>query len=173
MNNVTNPQRRPLLMIVLGLCVLSLAVSGCEPLRKKFTRKKKEEAREIEPILTPIEYEAPQTSAQERYAYHYSLWKVWQEEMINAINEEESDKKQKYLFSQILLQLGEMKKWIVEEKKRELDTQIEKMSSLQPELERSAALRNDFSFRKRIELIGKDIRNTLSAKIVYPPNKTP
>ncbi len=173
MNNITDPRRRPLLIMVLSLCVLSLALTGCEPLRKKFTRKKKEEAKEVQPILTPIDYPAPQTSPEERYAYHYSLWRVWQEEMIEAINEEESDKKQKYLFSQILFQLGEMKKWIIEEKKGELETQIEKISSLQPELDKPASLRNDFSFRKRIELIGKDIRNTLSAKIIYPPSENP
>ncbi len=173
MNNITDPHRRPLFLMVLGLCVLSLALTGCEPLRKKFTRKKKEDAKQIEPILTPIDYGTPDISPEERYAYHYSLWRVWQEEMIEAINEEESDKKQKYLFSQILLQLDEMKKWIIEEKKGELETQMGKMSSLQSELDKPAGLRNDFSFRKRIELIGKDIRNTLSAKIVYPPSETP
>lgn len=173
MNNFTFQQRRPLGFILAALCVLSLALTGCEPLRKKFTRKKKEEARGIEPILTPIDYGTPQISPQERYAQHYSLWKVWHADLIEAINEEGSDKKQRYVFSQMLVQLEEMKKWVAEEKQEQLTAFIEETASLEKELDKPAALRNNFSFRKKLELVGKKIRGSLSPKaIAHSENQT-
>ena len=62
------------------LCAAVLVSSaGCEPLRKKFTRQKKkgDVSTEIIPVLEPVDYPVKQYGAQEAYAQHYSLCKVW------------------------------------------------------------------------------------------------
>ena len=86
---------------VLAFLFLIGGSSGCEPLRKKFTRKKKEEkVKGVEPILEPIDY-APLIHAPiERYKYHYNLWHVWHKECITALSIKDNDKRIKYFYDQ-------------------------------------------------------------------------
>lgn len=169
MNKLFHARKRWLVISVVCVCLFSFTLVGCEPLRKKFTRKKKEDkTKALEPILTPVDYGVPQISPEERYRHHYSLWKVWQEDLIEAVNQEESDKKQKYAFLAAIAQLEEMKKWIPEEKQRELIPLIDEAGVLQKELDKPAGLRNVFSFRRKIEILGKKIRHSFSSKAMTP-----
>lgn len=74
--------------IVLGISTAMLSVSGCTPLKKKFTRQKKvdkENDPKFIPVLNPVEYEERKVSAEENYKYHYSLWKVWNKDLLQTI----------------------------------------------------------------------------------------
>ncbi len=169
MNKLFHARKRQFIVSIFCIVIFSFTLTSCEPLRKKFTRKKKEDkTKALEPILTPIDYGVPQISPEERYKYHYSFWKVWQEDLIEAINQEESDKKQKYAFLAAIAQLEEMKKWIPEEKQRELALFIDEANTLQKELDKPVGLRNVLSFRRKIELLGKKIRHSFSSKVMTP-----
>ena len=71
-------------LFILGVCLISLTATliGCEPLRKKFTRNKKnkEVSQEFIPVLEPIDYAENTKTPEEEYKHYYSLWKVWEKE---------------------------------------------------------------------------------------------
>ena len=95
-------------------------------MRKKFTRKKKdkEESEKFIPVLEPVDYPQKTYSSQERYKQHYSLWQVWNRDLIQAIQKEDSDKRQKYLLGQMIERLEAMKEVLADEKQKELVVMI-------------------------------------------------
>ncbi len=143
------------------LCVLTVSVGGCASLQKKFTRKKKEKTGEqaFVPVLDPIDYPAPSVSPEERYRYHYSLWKVWYRDLEQKLDAKESDKSQKYLVGQIIAQLEEMKKWVTEAKQTELSEAIGEWNAILALYEQPAALRSSFSLKRKAEASAKKVRD--------------
>ena len=149
--------------------LITMAVnSGCEPFRKKFVRKKKEEKKnEFIPVLEPVDYDERVKSAQERYEQHYSLWKVWEKDFLQAIQEKNPiDKQQEYALNQMVVQMQEMAKWITGEKKDYLVRQIQEVKRIQNEYEKPAQLRDAFSLINRMRRIGKAMREGLSPKLL-------
>ncbi len=154
------------LSVVAALCVLTVSVGGCASLQRKFTRKKKEKTSEaFIPVLDPIDYPPPSVSPQERYQYHYSLWKVWQRDLVKNIDNKESDKNQKYLLGQIIIQLEEMKKWVTEAKQKELSEAIGEWNAILAMYERPVALRSTMSLKRKVEASAKKIRNQLNPEM--------
>lgn len=156
-----NERYLSVLSIVVVLCVLTVSAGGCTSLRKKFTRKKKEKtnAQAFVPVLDPIDYPPPSVSPEERYRYHYSLWKVWQRDLVQKIDGKESDKNQKYLIGQIIAELSEMKKWVTEARQKELSGFIGEWNAILAMYERPAAMRSTMSLRRKVEASAKKIRN--------------
>lgn len=149
------------------LCVVTVFSSGCEPLRKKFTRKKKgEQKQEVIPVLIPIDYPPSTHSAKERYQYHYALWRVWDKELMQTMDKKYSDKKQRYLLEQIIVQLNEMKKWITSEKQSPLEALIRDFQQIQDQMAEPSPLRNRFSLKKKLELNAKKIRQDFNPRLL-------
>lgn len=146
--------------LVLCLAVVVVSFGGCASLRRKFTRKKqkKEQKAEFIPVLDPVDYPARMVSAGERYRYHYSLWKVWQEELIQEIDHKGSDKKQRYLLAQVIVQMEEMRKSLTEEKKEALGSFIAEFQRIAQMYDEPKPMRSMFSIKKKIESNGKKIR---------------
>lgn len=148
-------------LFTLGLSVLS----GCQPLRRKFTRtKKKSKAKEVQPILEPIDYEAKIKSPVNQYAQHYHLWQVWQRDLARAIENQDNDKRQKYLMRMMMAQLQEMKIWLVDSKKQELNTYITTLSHFDNEFERPVQLRNVTSMKSTLRTTASKIRLNFKPK---------
>jgi len=153
------------------LSVLFLMTSGCAPLRKKFTRKKKDNrgvSEKFIPILDPIDYPEKVTSSEEKYKHHYSLWKVWNKDLLQNIALDSSEKRQKYLLNQTIEQLEEMKVLLADEKLAELDKLIDGLRKVQLIYEKPSAMRSKFSVRKKIELNAKAVRNGFSPRLQLP-----
>ena len=105
--------RQTFFLVFIGLMGVSFIFSGCEPLRKKFTRKsKKERATSVAalPILEPEEYPDKPFDPLKEYSYRYSMWNVWYKDYLMATEENTSDKRQSYILSQMAVQLDEMQK---------------------------------------------------------------
>ena len=154
------------LLIILILSALVLT-TGCEPFRKKFVRKKKEEKQQkFIPVLEPIEYPEPQQSSEGRYKYYYSLWKVWSGDLLRAIDEKESDKKQKYLVTQALKNLEEMKKWVKEDKQKEIDLILVDLSDLNSYYDTVEGLRNTTMLKRKIEKAMSQVRKNFNPKLM-------
>jgi len=147
-------------LLLVGVCLLTFCLNGCAPLKRKFTRKKKKDKVEkFIPVLDPIDYPAPSHSAQERYAYHYSLWRVWSRDLLQTFDRKEArDKNQKYLLGQMLEQLKEMKKWISPEKEDGLNEVMEELRAIQDLFAKPVSLRNKFSIKKKLERNARKIR---------------
>lgn len=153
---------------VVCLSVLLVSVGGCASLRKKFVRQKKKaaQAEEFIPVLDPIDYAPAVVSAEERYAYHYSLWKVWYGDLIENIEHQESDKKQKYLLGQVVVQLEEMGKRLGEEKRKELNVSIGEWETIRALYEKPAPMRSTSSLKRKIEASAQKIRRQFNPDAV-------
>ena len=156
--------------LVCGLCVLALLVSGCQPLRKKFTRKKKvekEDSGKLIPVLDPIDYPKKIYSAVEEYSQHYSLWKVWDKDILQSIDRGESDKRQKYILGQVLGELDEMSVFLTDDRKAKFQEAIDKVRDIEKEYNKAAAMRGKFAIKKKLSSISKVIRNEYSPRIIF------
>lgn len=157
--------------VICVLCVVSFFLSGCQPLRKKFTRKKKEE-KEAEgrliPVLEPIDYPAKVYSLEQDYRQHFSLWKVWERDLLQSIENDDSDKRQKYLLGKTLEELEAMNSFMGEAQQAPFGTVLEQVRQVQKEYDRPAALRSKFSVKKQLSSSSKEIRNHYSPKQLFP-----
>jgi hypothetical protein len=106
-----NPRKKTVLVIA-GLLVLSLSLSSCDTLRKKFTRQKKKgesEDQTFVPVLVPEEYPVPELNPVQNYREHYDLIKAWYKDLWTAIDDKSSDKYVHYTISQITNHIDQMK----------------------------------------------------------------
>ena len=155
---------------VIFICLVAMIFSsvGCEPLRKKFVRKKKEEKESgIIPVLEPMDY-APKKmySPLEQYQRHYSLWKVWDRELMQAIQEGKNPKAQKYNLAQLIEQIEEMQKWAREEKQKELFVLIQELHGIQKDLDQRSVTQSTFKMIKTLERNSKMIRHRFNPKLM-------
>lgn len=159
---------------ICGLCVVFSVLSGCAPLRKKFTRKKKED-RQVDqkfiPVLDPIDYPEKIYSAEENYKHHYSLWKVWNKDFLQVLERDGSEKRQKYLLDQAIERLEEMQNLLSDEKKAGLAELVDELKNVRQDYNKSSSMRSKFSMRSKVERNAKKIRNQFSPKLQFLPEE--
>ncbi len=153
------------------ICVLGivLTTSGCQSLKKKFTRVKKNAQKEdaFVPVLQPEEYTAPAESPQDVYKYHYSLWQVYEKEFLTAVIEKKGDKRQEYLLNQLMMQSQMMEKMFTDQAKVAGLSQINNdLQKVLAELSSPQAMRNDFQMRKKVEVSGRKLREEYKPALV-------
>ena len=143
------------------LFMTAIFLEGCEPLRKKFTRKKKKASIEDEtvPILEPIDYPQKVYSPAETYKHHYSLWQVWNNELQSIILDNTNRKRKIYFVDQIIVNLEVMKNLIAEEKQTSLISSLERLRQVKSDLEAPVPTRNLSALKRELAVIDKDIRN--------------
>ena len=156
------------------LCVVFLTLSGCAPLRKKFTRQKKKDRQSdprFIPVLDPVEYPEKIYSSEEKYRYHYSLWKVWGKDFLQVLERDGSGKRQRYLLSQSIEQLDEMKVLLNDAQQAELKGLIDELGTVLLEYDKQSAMRNKFSIRSKVTRNSSKIRNGFSPKVLFRPQE--
>ncbi len=166
----TRFNRRFTVLIIL-LCAVIFVVEGCQPLRKKFTRKKKEDKRdEVVAILNPIAYPEESDSAQKKYAQHYSLRTVWFNSLLQTVREYNgghlNEKNLGYLFGQITEHIKEMEALLVPEKQAELEVLLNEFSSVEKEFDKPTQMRDMNDIRRRLESLDKNFRKNFSPKVI-------
>lgn len=153
--------------VLLCLALIALETTGCEPFRKKFVRKKKEDRNEkFIPVLDPIEYPAKVYSAEDQYKQAYSLWKVWSSDFVKSLEENESDKKQKYNLAQSLKALEDLKHHVNDEHKIKFDGLISQINELNSEYEKAVNMRSIYQMKSRVEKMMSQVRNELNPKVM-------
>lgn len=155
-------------MFVVSVCLMVALSSGCETFRKKFTRKKKkaEVNNEFIPILEPIDYPSKAQDPTQQYKYHYSLWKVWEKDLLQAFTEVNNDKRQKYLLGQMIEQLEKMASCLVLEKEGSLKILIGEYDVVAQILDRPLAMRDVGSLKLKVERINKKIRSVFNPQLL-------
>ncbi len=141
----------------LSVFVLCLAVvvflTGCEPLRKKFTRQKKKDRvvnEKFIPVLEPEEYPVKQYGPQDAYAQHYSLFKVWFSDFVNTYEQTINEKRVIYNLDAALKELGEMQKVLKSPVQEELAKVEKQVQFIRNEYAKPKAFRNDARIRSEI-----------------------
>ena len=110
-------------LAVLVLLCLVLNLTGCEALRKKFTRKKKE------PVKIPRVYQVKKYEkipSPELYKKHYAYWQSWQSELIKVLGQ--NHKKDMRCIDEIIGNLNDMQNILVPEKGDVLKVHVEKLA---------------------------------------------
>ena len=116
-------------LILLVLTTIS-GLTGCETLQRKFTRKSKER----EPAKPRFYSEAMSETRPnlDLYMMHYVYWKTWQEELM--VKAGQNAKRDSLAVSEAIGNLLDMKKYLLDEKAKELDTYIEQVKKITDEI---------------------------------------
>lgn len=155
--------------IGLSLLVGAISLSSCQTLRKKFTREKKGKvSNEIIPVLQPIDYATQETNPQERYAYHYAMWQIWQKDLTRALEHKESGKRLKYLLAQNLNELESMSGWLSAEWSLKLGAIISEYRSLESSFNLPDAFKDYSNLARQAGRLGKIVRLEFSSDRVEP-----
>lgn len=152
---------RKMIVMTSAVLFLSLSLSGCETLRKKFTRTKKKSQTEdtgFAPVLEPEEYPAPENNPVLSYKQHYSLLKVWYKDLWTALEDKFTDKQIRYLLKQINAQIDEMQKLLDQDKALELNKLKELLKYFDDSLNSSWALRNIPRIRSDLRAFDRSLR---------------
>lgn len=113
---------RKIIVIFLVASLIS-GLTGCETLRRKFTRKRK--AKPVRPMFYR-EGESEMTRPPlELYMMHYVYWKTWMDDLIN--NAGVNKKRDKRASNEAIGNLLDMRKRLTEEKQKELDEYIDEV----------------------------------------------
>jgi len=158
-----NERKRKSFLSVAGtvLCFIFLATTlqGCEPLRKKFTRNKKGEETEqqYEPILDPIDYPDKVYDPKADYKYRFSLFHVWEKEFLAGVDDQVSGKRLKSFIESIIIQLEEMDKIVVEDKRPALQKAIKGFQGISETLDQPSQFYNLRDLRNQVENYAKPI----------------
>ncbi len=150
-------------MIFLLLFIV-IANSGCETFRKKLSRKKKTDIvdNQATAILDPIEYQAVIKTAAQLYQEHYSLWKVWQSDLENIIEDKTNERKLRYTVGQIREQLGQMQKLLVAASQAKMDEYLQELDRIDDQLENIPEFRNRTVLTSQIRFLGRNIKKNFA-----------
>ncbi len=155
--------------ILLWAAVFSLVgVSGCATLRKKFIRqKKKEDTVEVQPVLVPKEYPAPQKTAEGTYRRHYALWRAWLQDLQKALEEGGSDKRMRYILDQMRTQLAAMTDLLVSPEDRTISADLmRRIGALEEALDRPPALRRPATLQRMLQRMERQASRRLRFAVV-------
>lgn len=119
-------------------CVFLL--TGCETLRKKFTRKRKKAESTEAIVIVPRDYSAHPFPNDVLYRQYFIYWKSWNQELVSSLTDMENYKKIKSCADQALVNLKKMQTYLREDKAQELELYVKKTSDLLLRIEQAKFL---------------------------------
>lgn len=150
-------------IIFVFVLFIQFVLSSCTPLKKKFIRQKKKSqtSQKYVPVLDPIEYAPRHISASEKYQHFYSSWRVWEKELLYALEADEeykNDKRIVYLFDQMFSQVQEMRKWLASEQQEGLDQRIDEYLDVRAYFQKPQSPNKYIQIKRKIKRISKKLR---------------
>jgi dsDNA-binding SOS-regulon protein len=109
-------------------------LTGCENIRKKFTRKRKSKDSQEQMIIVPRDYSAHPFPSDVMYKQYFIYWKSWNQELITSLNDAASHKKIVDCVEQSIINLNKMVTYLNEEKAKELSVYVKKTEDLKKEI---------------------------------------
>ena len=123
-------KRRMLCWGVVTLFSCMLLTTGCETLRKKFTRQKKNQKTEEVMIVSPRDYSAHPFPNDVLYKRYFTYWKSWNQELLTSLNDRPSDIKVLDCTEQAIINLKKMATYLNEAKAKELSGYIQQTEDI-------------------------------------------
>lgn len=117
-----------------------LFLTGCESLRKKFTRMKPKTQPQEEMIITPRDYDANPLPKDVLYKQYFIYWKSWNQELVTSLNDQSSLKKIEDCIEQAVVNLNKMATYLSDEKAKELTVFAKETEALKTELDQAASM---------------------------------
>lgn len=164
-----NPIRcRSVAVTIIAVLVMSLTMSSCEPLRKKFTRQKKKNASadmDFIPVLEPQDYPAPENNPIENYTQHYDLIKAWYRDLWTAIEDKGSSKQVRFTLKQINGHIDEMEKLVNEDQKPEFEKLRSLLAYYSEAIDKDVSMRNKSRIQSDLRAFDRKLRQLNAGKI--------
>jgi thiamine biosynthesis lipoprotein ApbE len=148
-------------------CFLLLDLLGCEAFTRKFTRKTKKADTSVEMVLVPEEYKGPNMSKEDIYRQYYNYWSTWQDELINALTQNASQKKKIDCAQEALKNLIKIKMMVSDEAQKNFDPAIADLNNLLAYIKSDLYGQDDNRNRRVAEKIKTSIHDNLN----YPEVK--
>lgn len=127
---------RKLALVTVFFVAGVLCLTGCESLRKKFTRKRKSADTKEAMVIVPRDYNANPLPPDVRYKQYFVYWKSWNQELVTALNDQASFKKIIGCVEQARINLAKMTTLLKEDRAKELEVYLKKTEDLKAEIER-------------------------------------
>jgi hypothetical protein len=109
---------------MLLICSVVMSLTGCDALQRKFTRKKKTEAKR--PRFYQLK-KYPKKPSPELYKQHYAYWSSWQGSLLQCLGQ--NHKKDARSMEEALGHLKDMQSLLIPSKAEEMQSHIEKMEN--------------------------------------------
>ena len=141
--------------------VLTVSLSACDSLRKKFIRQKKggqQESTDFIPVLEPQEYPAPQTNPVFNYKNHYALIKAWYRDLWTGIDDK-NDGAVKQSLRQIFDHIEQMKLLLKPQKAQSLNQLADLLSFYKASLDQPRNIRNYSRIRSDLRAFDRMLRD--------------
>lgn len=162
-----NKQKRKLICFALLSFAVAFTSIACQPLKKKFTRKKKvDEEDKIQPVLDPIEYVPLAADPVKQYNHYYKLWWAFHKDLKNDFQQEERPKRLSYLASQCVKHLTELLPLTEGDQREELESIIKGYKRLQSKMSAPLVRSEQYSIMRQLDGLAKKMRLKLSPKMV-------
>lgn len=125
-----------LFVIGCALCFLT----GCETLKRKFTRQRKTKQTQEEMIIVPRDYSAHPFPNDVLYKQYFVYWKSWNQELITALNDQAPYKKILDCADQALVNLRKMAAYLQEDKAKALGVFVRETEQLKVDIVASESM---------------------------------
>jgi hypothetical protein len=119
--------------ILLGLAAiffLMFLLTGCETLRRKFTRQKKSQKVQEVMIVSPRDYSAHPFPSDVLYKQYFVYWKSWNQELVSSLNDRAPDIKVIDCAEQAIANLKKMATYLNDPKAKELNIYIKQTEDI-------------------------------------------
>ena len=129
--------------ILLGIVLIFFCLwsaQGCESLRKKFTRTKKNQEPQEQVIIVPRDYSAHPFPSDVLYKQYFVYWKSWNQELVTSLNDADPYKKIMDCVQQAAIDLKKMATYLVDEKARSLEVYVKQTEDLKNDIEMARAM---------------------------------
>jgi len=152
---------RKMITSIIVVLVLSVSLSACETLKKKFTRKKKgvQEVQDFQPVLEPQDYPAIENDPVKAYNENYDLVKAWYRDLWTGVEEKNNDRAVQYSIKQVLDHINQMKLLLKADKAKEFDQLTGLLGYYQTFLDQPRSLRNYSRIQSDLRAFDRMLRN--------------
>ena len=142
-------------MALLMVFLLAVNLTGCEAVKKKFTRKKKGA------VKMPRFYQLKKYTkkpSSELYRQHYAYWESWQSELVSVIGQ--NHKKDLRCIEEATGQLKDMQSILIPEKAEQMQPHVDNMENARSIIRKGPlTFANKDSVKKMVEREDRAIRS--------------
>ena len=155
-------------VMMLTFVMVTVSVSGCTSLRKKFIRqsKNKDQKEDFIPVLEPVEYKRVEESPIEAYRSHYGMIKAYFGDLDACVGQGGNDKRARYLAAQITAHLQGLSGLLGQEKKAVAEKLLARLQDAVKEYDKPSGIRRVDLLKGAFHSIESDIRKTLKPDAV-------
>lgn len=153
--------KKVLRLFIISFLIIDLL--GCDAFVRKFTRKRKKESLpQEEMVLAPEEWKGPQMTKEQMYRQYFLFWKSWQDELIEALLQKKSQKKQVDCSLEAIKNLLGLRALLNADSQKKLDNYINRLKDLHGSISRDFYGSSSLSYANSAERIKRGILSDFS-----------